>query len=617
MQDILFTNAMLLFGAALVIVGVVSSLVAQRFGTPLLLVFLVIGMLVGQDGPGGLLFSDYRMTYLIGSLALAIILFDGGLRTKLESFRGVLAPASLLATLGVVITAGITGLFASLVLGLGILEGLLIGAMVASTDAAAVFFLLRSGGLELKSRVQSMLEIESGTNDPIAVFLTILLVELVMASGEDAGLATAVLLLKQALIGGAFGLGGGMAIVLLLNRVSLPVGMHPLFVVSSAVATYALAAVLDGSGFLAAYLAGLVVGNRQVRAIASITSFHDTVTWLCQIVMFMVLGLLVTPSSLVPYLPAAIAIALFLTFIGRPVAVATCLAPFGFGKREMGFIAWVGLRGAVSIFLAAIPTLAGVPGSQVYFNVAFVVVIVSLVLQGWTINPLARRLGLALPRKRLRVTRQEIDLPGQLAQEMVAYPIEADSPVVLRAALPRWARPVFVVRENAIMEPLQAGALRPGDYGYFLAPPDRIGELDRLFAVRAAEQANTGARFPIRPDVALARVAAMYGVDLGEEAPPADQTIAEAFAERYEGGVGVGIGDSISFGPLRLIVASTDDGRISEVELALGEDQNEGPAQGQGARADENPLERAISAVSGAAERAVARLRRRPGPPAA
>jgi cell volume regulation protein A len=571
MQDILYANAALLFGAALVLMGVVSSLVAQRFGTPLLLVFLIIGMLVGQDGIGGVVFENYRLTYLIGSLALAIILFDGGLRTKLDRFRGVAAPAMLLATIGVLITTSITGLFASLILNLTILEGLLIGSMVASTDAAAVFFLLRAGGLQLRNRVQSLLEIESGTNDPIAVFLTILLVELILADGHDAGFSTVVLLFKQGLIGGALGFGGGLAIALMLNRVALPSGLHPLLVAASAVAIYALAAVLDGSGLLAAYLAGLTIGNRPVRALPAITSFHDSVTWLCQIVMFIMLGLLVTPSKLLPYLPAALAVAAFLMLIGRPLAVAACLAPFGFARREIAFVSWVGLRGAVSIFLAAIPTLADVPNSEIYFHVAFVVVCVSLIFQGWTLNTLARWLELARPGARRQVTRMEIDLPGQMDQEMVAYPVEADSPVVLRARLPRWARPVFVVRDDAIMEPAQAGPLKPGDYGYFLAPPERIRELDRLFAARSVDRAAGGARFPIRPDVAFSRVAAIYGVEIPEEL--ADKTVAEAFAERFD--EDPGIGDSFRVGPLRLIVAAIDEGRISEAELSLGDD--EGP----------------------------------------
>ncbi|GGE44680.1 K+/H+ antiporter [Agaricicola taiwanensis] len=568
MQNIMFANAAILFGAALVLMGVISSLVAQRFGTPLLLVFLVIGMLVGVDGIGGIAFDNYALTYLVGSLALAIILFDGGLRTRLDKFRGVLLPAMSLATVGVVITTALTGLFAALVLSLSVLEGFLVGAMVASTDAAAVFFLLRSGGLQLRNRLQAILEIESGTNDPVAVFLTILLIELILAQGHETGLETALLLLRQGALGGAIGLGGGWLITIMLNRVSLPTGMHPLFVVASAVAIYGLTAVMDGSGLLAVYLAGLVVGNRPVRALPAIISFHDTVTWLCQIVMFIMLGLLITPSSLLPDLGLSLVIAVFLMFVGRPLAVAACLAPLGYSRREIAFVGWVGLRGAVSIFLAAIPTLAGVPNSGIYFHVAFVVVCISLICQGWTLNPLARMLELARPGVRPEVSRVEIDLPGQHAQEMVAYPVEADSPVAVRAALPKWAQRVFVIRDDTIIDTAKAGPLRPGDYGYFLVPPERVRELDRLFIARAADHEVSGARFPIRPDAPLGGVTSIYGVELPEEF--GDRTVAEAFTQQFEGEPGVG--DSFEIGPLRLTITDMHEGRISEAELSLGEE---------------------------------------------
>ncbi|WP_229729364.1 potassium/proton antiporter [Agaricicola taiwanensis] len=564
----MFANAAILFGAALVLMGVISSLVAQRFGTPLLLVFLVIGMLVGVDGIGGIAFDNYALTYLVGSLALAIILFDGGLRTRLDKFRGVLLPAMSLATVGVVITTALTGLFAALVLSLSVLEGFLVGAMVASTDAAAVFFLLRSGGLQLRNRLQAILEIESGTNDPVAVFLTILLIELILAQGHETGLETALLLLRQGALGGAIGLGGGWLITIMLNRVSLPTGMHPLFVVASAVAIYGLTAVMDGSGLLAVYLAGLVVGNRPVRALPAIISFHDTVTWLCQIVMFIMLGLLITPSSLLPDLGLSLVIAVFLMFVGRPLAVAACLAPLGYSRREIAFVGWVGLRGAVSIFLAAIPTLAGVPNSGIYFHVAFVVVCISLICQGWTLNPLARMLELARPGVRPEVSRVEIDLPGQHAQEMVAYPVEADSPVAVRAALPKWAQRVFVIRDDTIIDTAKAGPLRPGDYGYFLVPPERVRELDRLFIARAADHEVSGARFPIRPDAPLGGVTSIYGVELPEEF--GDRTVAEAFTQQFEGEPGVG--DSFEIGPLRLTITDMHEGRISEAELSLGEE---------------------------------------------
>ena len=566
MDNITVVNAILLFGAALVLVGILSSLVASRFGAPLLLVFLIIGMLTGADGPGGVAFDNYRLTYLIGSLALAIILFDGGLRTRISHLSGALAPAIGLATVGVVMTAGLIGAFASYVLNLRLAEGFLIGATIASTDAAAVFFLIRASGLQLQRRVGGVLEIESSTNDPVAVFLTVMMVGLVSASGGQDGLTILGQFLQEAIIGGAAGVAGGFALAFVLNKVDLPSGLHPLFVVASAVALFALAAVMHGSGFLAVYLAGIVVGNRQVRALPSIIAFHDTVTWLCQIVMFIVLGLLVTPSSLLPSLGASLAIAFVLIFVARPAAVALCLLPFGFSRKEIGFVGWVGLRGAVSIFLAAIPTLAGAPNAQIYFNVAFVVVIVSLLVQGWTITELAKRLGLAVRQTGRPVQRIEIDLPGQLAQEMVGYPVTPKCPILARDAVPKWATPVFVIREDRILDPLQAGGLKAGDYGYFLAPHNRVAELDGLFSSTEAGRARPAlSEFALRGDAALAALSAMYGLDVAPE--DAGLTVAEVFARRFENEPA--IGDAAEFGGATLVVRGVDEGRVVRVGLRI------------------------------------------------
>lgn len=571
MDNIAVVNAIVLFGAALVLVGILSSLLASRFGAPLLLVFLLIGLLTGEGGPGGVVFNNYSLTYLIGSIALAIILFDGGLRTRISHISGALWPAVTLATAGVLITAAVIGSFASWALGLTLLEGLLVGATIASTDAAAVFFLIRASGLQLQRRVGATLEIESSTNDPVAVFLTVLLVGILTAKGGDTVGAVVGHFLQEAVIGGGAGVAGGFALAFVLNKVDLPAGLHPLFVVAFAVALFALAAVLHGSGFLAVYLAGIVVGNRPVRALPSIISFHDTVTWLCQIVMFMVLGLLVTPADVLRTLVPALAIAVVLIFVARPVAIALCLAPFGFSRKEIGFVGWVGLRGAVSIFLAAIPTLAGAPQAQTYFNVAFVVVIVSLVVQGWTLTPLAKRLGLAIRQTSRSVQRVEIDLPGQLAQEMVGYQVTPHCPILNRDSIPKWAKPVFVVRSDAILDPLQAGALKPGDYGYFLTTPDRVAELDGLFASTEAGRARPSlGEFPMRGETRLAQLVELYGLQV--QAEEASKTVAEVFSARFENEPTVG--DTLGFGPATLIVRGVDEGRVVRAGLRL-EDEDE------------------------------------------
>ncbi|MGA6962336.1 MAG: potassium/proton antiporter, partial [Xanthobacteraceae bacterium] len=442
----------ILLGGLLVLAGIMSSLVAMRFGAPLLLVFLVVGMLAGESGPLGLKFDDVSITYAVGSIALALILFDGGLRTRFVTFRSVLGPAITLATAGVLLTAAITAPIAAVLFDLRWIEGLLVGAVVASTDAAAVFFLMHARGLRVRPRVSATLEVESGSNDPFAVLLTMLLVEF-LAVGDESWQHVVQVLAEQAILGTIIGVLGGRAMVLVLNRLNLAQGLHAPFVATGAVVIFGLAAAVHASGFLAVYLAGLVLGNRPTRAHNTVVVFLDAVTWLAQIVMFVLLGLLVWPLRLIGSLWPALAVAAALMLVARPVAVFLCLAPFRFPWREKAFIAWVGLRGAVGIFLASIPLLVGLPKAYLYFDIAFVVVLVSLLVQGWTIAAAARRLHIALPRSDPLPRRVELDLPGQLAQEIVGYPISANSPYLTRGLLPSWARPTLVVRAEKILSP--------------------------------------------------------------------------------------------------------------------------------------------------------------------
>lgn len=573
MEDITLINGLLLLGAVLVMLGILSSLVATRFGAPLLLVFVALGMLAGEDGPGGIVFDNYRATFLIGSLALAVILFDGGLRTHLKTLRGAVVPATMLASVGVVLTTGLVGVAAHYIFGIPLIYGFLMGAIIASTDAAAVFFLIHTGGLQMKQRVGATLEMESASNDPVAVFLTMILAEIILAAPDGViaqpdALALLGTLTHHAFFGAVGGILGGISASWLLNRVNLPGGLHPLLAIAIAVAVYALTSVFDGSGFLAVYLAGMILGNRPLRASASIVTVNDAATWLAQIVMFLVLGLLVTPSKLVPFILPAIGIAAFLMLFARPVAVWLCLSPFGFSWREKTFISWVGLRGAVSIFLAAIPMLSGVAHAELYFNVAFVVVMLSLLIQGWTLTPAARLLKLALPKTAAPVQRFELDLPGQLALEMVGYPVLADSAVMNGAAVPAWARPAFVIRNQNVLTPSQAGALKTGDFGYFLAAPDRVGKLDQLFAAHAELLASDEpffGEFAFTGDIRLKEVAAFYGLPVDPEI--SDLTIADLFARHFDGKPDVG--DHLPIGDAVVIVRELDEDRVARAGLQL------------------------------------------------
>lgn len=565
MGSVVVSNIALLVVAALVVVGTLSSLLAARFGAPILLVFLVVGVAAGEGGPGGIHFDDYWVTYMVGSAALAVILFDGGLRMRVASMRGAILPAVGLSTVGVAFTAALVALVASPLLGLGWMEGLLVGAIVASTDAAAVLFLVRAQGLHLGRRVGSVIEIESATNDPAAVFLTVLLVELLTSHMADPGLVVVLGALREMLVGAVLGLAGGYALVALLNRVDLPGGLHPVMVVGVAVLLFALTSLLHGSGFLAVYLAGLVVGNRPVRAIASITSFLDTITWLCQIVMFVMLGLLVSPEKIVQYALPALGVAAFLILVGRPAAVFACLAPFHFSLKEKLFVSWAGLRGAVSIFLATIPMLAHLPMAEVYFNVAFAVVLVSLILHGWTMGYAARRLDVALSDPDPGVRRFEIDLPGQTEMELVAYPVMAGTPVLGQVQLPPWARLVMIVRANETLTPEAAGALQAGDYGYVLAPPKRVHQLDRMFRPEETTPLDDSAAFPFVGEVRLGDLASFYGLAVPDS--ELGLTIADAFADRSDDQPAPGM--RIAYGHAVIEVRGVTDGRVSYVVLRL------------------------------------------------
>jgi potassium/hydrogen antiporter len=563
----------ILLGALLVLLGILSSLIAMRFGAPLLLVFLILGMLAGESGLG-LKFDDVRTTYVVGSIALALILFDGGLRTRFATFRSVLAPAGTLATVGVLLTALITAPVAALAFDLRWIEALLVGAVVASTDAAAVFFLIHARGLRLRPRVGATLEVESGSNDPFAVLLTVLLVEF-LSVGDQSWRHVLAVISEQAFLGAIIGIVGGRAMVFVLNRLALAQGLHAPFVATSALVIFGLAAVVHASGFLAVYLAGLVVGNQPTRAHNTVVVFLDAVTWLAQIVMFVLLGLLVWPLRLLGSIWPALTVAITLMLVARPLAVVLCLAPFRFSWREKAFISWVGLRGAVGIFLASIPLLVGLPKAYLYFDIAFVAVLASLLVQGWTIPWAAHRLHVALPRHDPLPRRVELDLPGQLAQEIVGYPIYANSPYLKRGLLPSWARPTLVVRAEKILSPLEANPIRQGDYVYLLAPPEKAQALDRFFVDMpppAAPDPRLLGDFFVSGDVTLGALAEIYGLTIAPEA--AGISLAAYFSEELRRAPKQG--DVVPLGPIALVAHRVTDGRAGTIGLRLP-DEDEKP----------------------------------------
>ena len=569
----------ILLGSLLVLTGILSSLIALRFGAPLLLVFLLVGMFAGEGGPGGIKFDDVGAAYTVGSIALALILFDGGLRTRFASLRNVLAPAATLATVGVLITTLLTAPVAKLVLGTGWVEAMLIGAVVASTDAAAVFFLINARGLRLRPRVRAVLEVESGTNDPFAIFLALILVEILLLGGQSWSRAL-VGLLREAVFGFIIGYAGGQIITLVLNRLALAQGLHAPFVAVSALVVFAFANAVHASGFLAVYLAGLIVGNQQTRAHNSVVVFLDAATWLAQIAMFVLLGLLAWPHRLAETLFGAVVVALTLMLVARPVAVFLCLAPFNFHRNEKIFISWVGLRGAVGIFLASIPLLVGVPGAHIYFDIAFVVVLLSLLVQGWTVALAARKLDIAFTRTDSIPRRVELDLPGQLAREIVGYPVAANSPFLRRGLIPNWARPTLVIRNEEILTPAEAEPVRQGDHIYLLAPPEKAQALDRFFVAMpppALPDPRLLGDFFVPGTATLGALAEIYGLQVA--ADHTEVTLADYFNEQLRRRPKVG--DIVALGPIALLAHKVDGGTLTTVGLRLAEPEAPGDFVGR------------------------------------
>jgi cell volume regulation protein A len=563
--------AVTLVATALVFLAAFSSLIAFRFGAPLLLLFLTIGLGAGVDGLG-IEFSNFPLAYVIGSLALAVVLFDSGFGTSLQSFRLSAGPALTLATLGVLLTTLLVGVAAHFLFGLSYLEGMLLGAILGSTDAAAVFFLLRIGGINIRDRVRSSLEVESGTNDPMAIFLTIALVELITTGSGSEGLSLELLRLfiEQMGIGLILGLLGGASIAFILRKLQIEQGLAPIFMLAMALMIFAFTGLIGGSGFLAVYVAGIYAGSRKLPSTVSIKRFQDGMTWLAQIIMFLVLGLLATPSQFPEILLPAVLLALFLVFIARPIAVWLCLLPFDFTQRETGFIAWVGLRGAVSILLGIVPVVGAMENGQTFFNTAFIVVMISLVLQGWTIKPLAKRLGLIIPPRIGAIDKVELDLPGTANHELLAYRVVAGSPVLRGERIPRWAMPSLVIRDDKSMRYQYAGRLRENDQVYLFIAPSYSKLLDRLFATEAPVEEDDGeffGTFAISPSTHVRDLDEAYG-PLSITDSERGKTVAEMITQRLGGRADYA--DRVRLGTIVLIVRDIDEhGHIATVGVSM------------------------------------------------
>lgn len=569
-----FINIPILLTGLLLTISIMTSLVSSRVGVPLILVFLCIGLAVGAGNFEVLNALQHpRIVFFVGSVALAMILFDSGFHTPMKNYREDAKPSLVLSTVGVLVTALLLVPFVKWILHIDWLNAFLMVSIISSTDSAAVFFLLRSRGLSLREKVKSTLEIESGTNDPMAIFLTLTFALLLQQqmNGEPLALGQiAMSFLSQALVGAGAGFLLSYMMRFLINKFHLEAALYPIFVLGLALFGFGIANLLGGSGFLTLYIAGLWVGNSRIQAYTQISKFQQTFTWLSQISMFVVLGLLVTFSGMMKVFIPAFAISMVLMFVVRPAMVFLLLMLFrSYNLGEKIFISFVGLRGATSILLALIPMVFALPYAEEIFNIIFVMVLISLAVQGFAIPVVGRWCGVTLPLLEKDPVKTEIDLPGLTDSSLVMYEMTETTPAVQGEKIPKWAKPTLVIR-NGVSYPAAARLrqLKKGDKVYvFVSSELQRPVLDHLFGGGHSVENGIYGDFPIAPTTTFAELEWMYGVTVDKGIR--DYSIAELFEQEFDD---IEVGDRLSLDSIELVVHGLENGLLTEVGIDVDPD---------------------------------------------
>jgi len=471
----LSTSIVLAIVGALLLGGALFSRATELAGVPVLLAFLGLGMLAGSEGIGRIAFEDYHLAYRLGTIALVFILFDGGFNTAVSQVRRIAGPAAMLGTVGVIGTAALVAVGAHLLIHMDWEEAMLLGAIVSSTDAAAVFAVLRGRGIHLKEHVGATLEVESGANDPMAVILTTLVTRHMVATQPPSIWLAALSVVMEIVIGGAIGLAIGYGGRTLLARSRLSSnGLYAVVLIGLACLSFAVPALVHGSGFLSVYVSGIVLGNGKLPLKRGLVRVHDALAWLGQVMMFVTMGLLVFPSRLLQVAGPGLLVAAFLTIVARPLVVWLSLLPFRiFRPREVAYIGWVGLRGAIPIILATFPVLAGARGAERIFDLVFFVVVMSAILPGATVGPLARRLRLVSDEPPPPQAVLEIDSRQPLNGDLISFYVDEALPVagerLANVPFPPSAAVTLIVRGSELLAPRGDTELLPGDHLYVFA----------------------------------------------------------------------------------------------------------------------------------------------------